>query len=81
MRVELECTYCGKKWEKIAYNKQSIESEVCSRCKDTNLKVRDLDTTKVDYYQGCPPFPSKDSKDDAGFPWSMGGFEDPGSID
>jgi NAD-dependent SIR2 family protein deacetylase len=59
MRVELECTYCGHKWEKTAYNKESIESEVCPHCKDSTLKVRDLSTSKVDYYKGSPPFPTR----------------------
>lgn len=81
MTLDLECMYCGHKWEKTAYDRRSIESATCPKCKDSNLKVRDRDTSKVDYYKGSPPFPPKPIKLDTGFPWSMGGFEDPGSID
>jgi transcription elongation factor Elf1 len=79
MKIELECTYCGKKWEATVYNKQMIEAMSCSKCGDSNLKVRDLavakiDTystkenavSKVDYYQGCPPFPEKKRTQDWG---------------
>lgn len=68
MDIELECTYCGHKWEKTIYNKSSIESERCPKCKDASLKVRDLAKTKVDYYKGSPPFPP--GKDDD---WNRGG--------
>jgi hypothetical protein len=50
--------YCGHKWDKVVYNKQSIEDEKC-RCGDSNLKVRDLSVAKIDAYKGCPPFPPK----------------------
>jgi hypothetical protein len=55
----IECTYCGHKWEKAVYNKQSIEDEKCVRCGDSNLKVRDASVSKVDAYKGCPAFPQK----------------------
>ena len=59
MTVELECMYCAHRWEKTVYNKQSIEAEVCPRCGDSSLKVRDATTSKIDAYKGCPPFPPK----------------------
>jgi hypothetical protein len=59
MNIGLECTYCGHKWEVTAYSKASIESMVCTKCKDSHLKVRDLATSKIDAYKGCPPFPEK----------------------
>jgi len=84
MKIELECTYCGKKWEATAYNKQMIEAMSCSKCGDSNLKVRDravskIDTyttkettvSKVDYYQGCPPFPPKKLEPD----WTYMGMD------
>jgi hypothetical protein len=79
MILALECLYCGHKWEKNAYNAISLESERCPRCKDSNLKVKELSKSKVDYYVGCPPFPKKE--EDSGWPWGMGGFIDPGSVD
>lgn len=62
MRVSIECMYCGHKWEKMAYNKQSIEDEKCPKCNDSTLKVKDLEASKIDYYQGSPPFPPKEEK-------------------
>lgn len=58
MIVQLECCYCGYKWEKIVYNKQSVEDEKCPKCSDTSLIVRDA-TAKIDPYKGCPSFPDK----------------------
>lgn len=57
MYVELECVYCGFKWEENVSSKQEIEEMLCIKgdCKDSNLKVRDV-RAKVDYYQGSPPF-------------------------
>lgn len=56
MKVELECTYCGHKWIYEGYNRLSIVSEKCKKCKDANLKAKDLDVSKIDYYAGSPPF-------------------------
>lgn len=52
--------YCGYKWVETLYNKQSLEGKTCihGNCKDKNLIVRDV-TSKIDYYQGCPPFQPK----------------------
>ncbi len=59
MKLELECMYCGHKWEKEAYNRQSVDAEICPRCKDSSLKVRDFNAARIDSYKGCPPFPPK----------------------
>lgn len=74
MKVSIECTYCGYKWEETIYNRASLEDKVCpnGNCKDRNLKVKDA-TSKVDYYKGCPPFPIV--FDDRGWPYNMGGTE------
>ena len=63
MRIQLECHYCGHKWEDTVFNKSAIEGMRCrnGNCNDSNLTVRDL-AAKVDYYQGCPPFPVKEDK-------------------
>jgi hypothetical protein len=69
--VELECMYCGHKWEQTVYNKQTVENSWCPKCKDSNLKVRDLAAAKIDTYAGSPPFPPKPEK--KGPPdWSFG---------
>lgn len=63
MKVQLECMYCGNKWDKIAHTKQSIESETCPKCNDSSLKVRDHQASKIDTYKGCPPFLPKKRED------------------
>lgn len=62
MTVELECMYCGHKWEQVVYNKQTVENATCPKCKDSNLKVRDIAAAKIDTYVGSPPFPPKPEK-------------------
>jgi hypothetical protein len=61
MHIEVECTYCGHKWRDNVLTQSEMVSLRCvnGRCFDSNLKVRDLSKTKVDYYQGSPPFPIK----------------------
>ena len=71
MKLELECTYCGHRWVKDFYNKHSATHERCPHCKDSNLKARDVKESKVDYYQGCPPFPEKKEKDR----WNLTGID------
>jgi hypothetical protein len=55
--VELECTYCGAKWEDYVTSKADVERKICAKkgCGCSTLVVRDL-AKKIDYYQGCPPF-------------------------
>lgn len=62
MTVELECMYCGHKWEQTVYNKQTVENACCPKCKDSNLKIRDASAAKIDTYKGSPPFPPKPEK-------------------
>lgn len=59
MIVELECTYCGKKWQIQSVNQAQIESSKCIKCGDSSLKIRDASKSKIDYYEGCPAFPDK----------------------
>lgn len=77
MKVQLECTYCGHKWIETIYNRSATETMTCKHgnCRDSNLIVRDLTTTKVDYYAGSPPFPEK-AKDN-GYPFFGGGYHNP----
>lgn len=56
MIVELTCKYCGKKWERHVYTKSTLSRERCTRCGDRNLTAKDVDNSKIDYYQGSPPF-------------------------
>lgn len=69
MLVDVECTYCGQKWEENVYNQSSLHDMKCKYCKDKNLKFKDKDKSKIDYYQGCPPFPEK-PKDDDRYMWT-----------
>lgn len=62
MEVEFECTYCGKVWKSHPRSQVEIEAARCSKCGDTTLKVREASKSKVDYYQGSPPFPEKTVK-------------------
>lgn len=59
MRLALECMYCGHKWRDSVFTKQSVESKKCPICHDSHIKVKDINTDKVDYYAGSPPFPPK----------------------
>ena len=60
MKVQLECTYCGHRWIKSVYNKDSLFGELCphGKCKCKRLIFRDI-SEKIDYYKGAPPFPIK----------------------
>lgn len=49
------CRYCNKKWEKNIYA-GSTTKEICSKCGDTNIDIRELSKTKIDSYIGCPAF-------------------------
>jgi len=70
MEVEIECLYCGHKWTKTVFNKAFLDTEKCPDCRDTNLKIRDIATAKIDAYKGCPPFPQKETYH-KGYPWDM----------
>lgn len=45
MTCVLECLYCGKTWE--GYHVSWSKHE-CSRCKDQNIKVKQLDAKDKD---------------------------------
>lgn len=64
MLLEITCNYCNYKWEKNLYMKESIAAEICPSCKDTNLKVKDYNQDKIDYYVGSPPFKDKEEEKD-----------------
>ena len=77
MDVVINCQYCGYKTVKVIYNQKSLEDEICSKCGDRNLVIKELSKTKIDSYAGSPAFPEKDKSDncnpDAGWPWNTGG--------
>lgn len=71
MKYNIECTYCGKQWIENVYNEFSLVDKKCPVCKDRNIKARRLESSKINYYQGSPPFPLKgDTKDE--WPWGYG---------
>lgn len=57
MRVDMECTYCGKKWHLDNPTQYDLMSVKCGVCSDKNIKMKDSVKDKVDYYKGSPPFP------------------------
>jgi len=63
MKFNCECMYCGHKWENEIFVADYVNTQVCPKCGDSNLKIKDAKADKVDYYEGCPPFPS-DNDDD-----------------
>ena len=60
MKIDLECTYCGLKWQMEAQSRTEIELLYCLVCKDISLKVRDHSKSGIDYYAGSPPFAPKE---------------------
>jgi len=70
MLLKLECKYCGYSWLRQAYSKDVVNVVICPKCNDKNIVARDAES-KIDYYQGCPPFPTKvketEPKDDDDF--------------
>lgn len=60
MRVSIECKYCGCKWEDNIYN---TSDKTCDNgnCNSKNLIFKEITSnSKIDYYQGAPPFPPKE---------------------
>jgi len=60
MEIAFECTYCGKKWSERFYNQYSAQNQRCSVCNDKNLKYKSVEESKINYYEGSPPFPVKE---------------------
>lgn len=61
MPFDLECLYCGKKWQENYFTKYNYPR--CSVCKDKNIKIKEIrDHEKVDYYEGCPPYENETKK-------------------
>ncbi len=55
-RFELSCQYCANRW---FLDYMPNEQPKCDRCNDTNIRVKDLAKSKIDYYQGAPAFEEK----------------------
>lgn len=60
MRIDLECIYCGLKWQMEVQSRPEIELLSCSTCQDTSLKVRDYAKSTINYYAGSPAFAPKE---------------------
>lgn len=62
---EFECTYCDHKWIKSFYAYSPVKQDVCvnGNCGTKKLRIRNTNTTKVDYYKDCPPFSENPKKD------------------
>ncbi len=62
MEYAFECTYCGHCWEDKVYSSSLAKQYICARCGDKYLKVKSISESKIDYYQGAPPFANRDSQ-------------------
>lgn len=51
MWTSCECTYCGHMWEVIVWDQSAFEIIQCPTCKDKNIKKKDSQKSKIDYYQ------------------------------
>jgi Zn finger protein HypA/HybF involved in hydrogenase expression len=50
MTLEMECQYCGKKWEETVYYRPNSNNIRCPTCKDRNIKIKERDETKGDVF-------------------------------
>ena len=60
MLFQLECKYCGAKWERQLYTSNAKAN--CYKCGDSNVKFKELAQHKVDYYKGTPAFREEDEE-------------------
>lgn len=69
MKFALECLYCAFKWVKTAYSEESFKDEKCphGNCKHKRFRVTPLNSSKIDYYAGSPPFPIELEKEIRGW--------------
>lgn len=61
MNIHITCLYCGYNWSEQAFSATAITKK-CLACGDKNLKVKSEEESKIDYYQGSPPFPKKEEE-------------------
>lgn len=59
-KYELICQYCNYSWQ---INYVPNEFVYCSKCRDKNIRIKDLNAETVDYYVGCPPFEEPEKMD------------------
>jgi hypothetical protein len=57
--VLIICTYCGKQLKRSIWSMAEVEDMVCTKCGDTQLIAKRIDTTDVFGYNSDAP------KDDA----------------
>jgi len=48
MRFNLECQYCGKKWEESFFYRDSVKEIKCKTCGDKNIKVKEYKPDDTD---------------------------------
>lgn len=75
MLLNIECNYCGNEWNLKVYNQRQAEDQICDKCDDSNLTIKEANT--VDYYQGCPPFPANKAEQEADS-WGLYNMENNG---
>lgn len=63
-KINIECKYCGNKWEKIIWGNPSSDGLKCEVCGEgQNFFFREIKTSNIDYYDGSPPFPEVESEE------------------
>jgi len=61
--LSMKCEYCGHFWSMENNYRNPNSKIICQVCGDTNISVKDLEKSKIDYYAGSPPFPKKKNSD------------------
>lgn len=51
-KYDLECLYCGKRWQATFWSDQYLNTLSCTnqKCNDKNIKVRELDEAHRDVF-------------------------------
>lgn len=60
MKAKLVCQYCNHQWQETVYGMPKEGTKRCSVCNDRNVKIKKEEHNYVDYYEGSPPFSSKE---------------------
>ncbi len=63
MILDLTCKYCGSNWKMDTTYRAPDREIFCFVCGDKDIAVKDVQKSKIDYYQGSPEFPKKETKD------------------
>jgi len=51
-KYDIECSYCGHRWEEVVW---SFDDKECRKCNDKNLRARELENKDVYGYNSDKP--------------------------